>query len=1250
MSVRRLGFVVAALLSAAISLPRTAAAQDVDVIRGRVTGPDSVPVERARVTVTSISGGVQRNAQTDRNGRYTITFPGGDGDYIVSIAAIGFIARSFEIKRVADEDILIADARLTRIVQEVATVEVTASGTAPRVNRNDNPPDISGTDRAIALTALPPDLQGNLAAMAASLPGVTFLPGIDGAADAFSVLGLGPDQNSTTLNGMEFGASNLPRDAAITSSLVTSPYDVSRGGFSGAQLGVRTRSGNNFFTRGMSLNLQAPQMQWTDRAAQALGQEFTNFSLSGILSGPIKRNQLFYNVSYQAGRRSADLRTLLNTGAPGLQAAGIAQDSVVRLLSILGVESVPASIGDLPGSRNSDNGSVQGSLDWSPASSVSGSAYNISFSGGWSRERPTGGNVTELPSYSGERDNWNGSIQSRHSGYFKNLLTETSLGVNASIRDAAPYLFLPAGRVRVNSTLGDGTGEIKSLAFGGNPTLSSSNRSNGASLMNTLSWFSGTNKHRLKLTSEVRYSATESEQSSNLLGTFNFASLADLESGTPSSFTRQLSTRKRNSNQVVAGLSLGDSWRRSTDFQLQYGIRVDRSFFFAEPKVNPLVESTYGVRNDIVPNGYYVSPRVGFSWTLGDASQITGFEGAFRGPRAVVRGGIGLFQSTPGSGLISSAVENTGLPSAVQQLNCVGIAAPIPDWELYMTNPELVPDRCADGTAGTVFANSSPNVTLFSPDFRPPQSVRTNLSWNGAILDNRFTLNAEATYSANLYQQGQIDLNFNPLVRFNLPDEQGRPVFVQPTSIVSSTGSIGSRDERVSSAFSRVTQMRSDLRSETRQLTLRLSPLRFTPSQKLTWNTAYVYSNNRERIRGFNSTVGNPLDVEWARGAGDSRHQISYGLGYNFGGYVRVNWSGSFRSGAPFTPMVIGDVNGDGYSNDRAFIFDPANTADPALAAEMERLLGSTSGAAAKCLRSQLGQLAGRNSCQGPWTSSASLGFTLDPVKFRMPNRAQIQFSLSNPLGAADLLVNGSNNLRGWGQSNSPDQALLYVKGFDASTQRFKYEVNQRFGATRPAFVALRSPVILTMAMRFDIGPTRERQNLMQQLSNGRSVPGTKYPETLFRSAGTTAIPNTMATILRQQDTLKLTAMQADSMATMNRLYTIAADSIWAPVAKMLTELPEKFNEEQAYDEYIRARHATVDLMMYFAPKVNALLTPTQRRKLPAGLSNSLDTRYLLAIRSGNGLYLGGGGTSLSPVLAGSLGAELALREVMIVR
>ena len=47
-------------------------------------------------------------------------------------------------------------------------------------------------------------------------------------------------------------------------------------------------------------------------------------------------------------------------------------------------------------------------------------------------------------------------------------------------------------------------------------------------------------------------------------------------------------------------------------------------------------------------------------------------------------------------------------------------------------------------------------------------------------------------------------------------------------------------------------------------------------------------------------------------------------------------------SGAPYTPIVSGDINGDGSSrNDRAFIFNPATTADTAIANGMARLLNA---------------------------------------------------------------------------------------------------------------------------------------------------------------------------------------------------------------------------------------------------------------------------------------------------------------------
>ena len=1201
----------------ALFLPNVAFAQ-VDVIRGKVTSVDGQPLPNVRVTATSIPGNVTRQTRTDSKGSFQLAFPGGQGDYMMGYALVGFGFRQFEIKRTVDQDVLVADTRLQPMQLDTIT---TIAPVQQRVNRyGSTTPDVSGTERQLPTNALPPELQGNLAAMAASLPGVTLIPGLDGAPDGFGVLGLGADANTTTLNGLNFGGSNLPRDAAVSSSLTTSPYDPSRGGFSGGNLNLRSGSGSNFVSRGMSLVTNTPQMQWTDRAAQALGTEYTSVSLGGLTSGPIKMNKAFYNISYQIDHNSRANQTLLNTGALGLQTAGVAQDSVSRFLNLLTARGVPQFTGHDKGSRLSDNGSLFGSIDIQPPNAINGDSYSIAFNGNWGRQSPVGGGATSLGSSSGDRLNWGGGAQLRTNRYFGLILSESSVGVNVARNYGDAYLSLPSGRVRVNSVLADGASGVQSLTFGGNQNLFSDSRTIGGTFQNTLSWFDDANKHRLKLTTELNYNGSQQNLANNLLGTFSYNSLADFEAGRPATFTRQLTARQRDIGLYSGALSLGDSWRRTPDVQIQYGLRLENTRAAQTPDYNADVEQTFGRRNNRVPTPLLFSPRIGFSWTLGTSNNIAAFTGAFRAPRAVVRGGIGVFTNSSAAGQIGSVLDNTGLASGIQQIVCTGDAVPTPNWSAYNGGASAIPDRCADGTTGTVFANSAPNVVLFAKDFQPQRSVRSNLSWQGPILDARFSLNAEATWALNLNQQESVDINFLPTRQFALGLEGNRPVFVLPSSIDTLTGAIASRDARVSTAYNRVSELRSDIQSQTSQLTLRLSPIPRTAT-RFGWSAAYTFMYVREQVPGFQSTAGNPLGREWAV-ATTGPHQISYNLRYNFFDYVTVNWQGQFRSGSAFTPTVAGDINGDGYSNDRAFIYDPATVADPTVRAGLQQLMSTLPASTRSCLERQIGRVADRNSCRGPWSSSASLTLTLDRAKFRMPQRASVNFSLSNPLGAADLAFNGSGHLKGWGQSPFPDQSLLYVRGFNAATNSYKYEVNQRFGQTRPQFLTLRSPVTATLSMRIDLGPTRERQSLRQMVDYGRASTGTRVSESTVRSFGTSSVANPMTQIIRQQDSLRLTAVQADSIAVMNRRYAYRTDSLWTPVARYIAALPKDYKQDDAFARYLRARRTQVDLLMGYVKAVDALLSPEQKRKLPAQIVQYLDPRFLDLVRDGTGLYV----------------------------
>jgi hypothetical protein len=1216
----------------ALLLARSLAAQ-ADVIRGRVTAaPENAPILDAHVTATSLSGNVSRTARTNSDGRYTITFPGGDGDYWVTFAAIGFTPRRFELKRLADESILIADARLSTI--SLDTITITADRRR-RPARNDTTRDVSGTESSINRSLVPTDQAGDLAAMAASSPGVTLIPGTNGDPSGFSVLGLSTDQNLTTLNGMNSGAADLPRDAGVSVSVATSPYDVAQGGFSGGALNVRTQPGSNYVVQMLSMIGNAPALEWTDPAGRALGQQYTSFSLGGLLSGPISYDKAFYNISYQLGRRGNDLTTLLNTDPLGLETEGVAADSVNHLLGILDTAGVPATVAAVPSSRLTDQGSILGSFDFAPPSSTSGQALNLTVNGSWNRSSPASPLTTQLPASSFSFTNWAGSARLRHTGYLGFLLSETGLSLSESHRYLTPYLALPGGNVLVHSDFADGSSGVQVIQFGG-ATFRSTTSTTSWDLTNQLSWFSANNKHRVKLTSEIRRDGWSLDQSNNLLGTFAFNSLAGLRAGQPVSFTRQLAPVATGGGELVGALSLGDSYRPSPELQIVYGARVDANHYLDRPTLNPVVAPLFGSPNDHVPDGVYVSPRIGFSWVYGTNEQIGAFQGAARIPRGIIRGGIGVFQNTPGAQLPSQAMTNTGLASGVQQITCVGSAAPTPNWTAYEADAANIPTQCAGG-AGSTFANGVPNVALFAPEYAAQRSVRSTLQWSRPILDNRMMATLTGTYSLNLNQSGFVDLNFNPTARFTLPDEGNRPVFVQDTSIVQATGAVATNDGRVSTLFNHVTANRSSFRSVSQQLQLQLSPLSI--NSQFTWSIAYTLNSVRDRVSGFTSTAGNPFDVSESRSSGDWRHQIQVNVGVNLLDLFRVNWIQRFTSGTPYTPVVNSDINGDGYANDRAFIANPATTADPVLASGMNALLATASGSVRDCLRSQLGQVAARNSCEGPWTTSGFLSIAFNPIKMRLPQRATLSLQVANPFGAADLLLHGENHLQGWGQSPTPDPRLLIVHGFDQAAHRFAYEVNQRFGGTSPAVSSVRNPVAVTLSLRFDIGPSRERQNLTQTLDRGRTLAGTRIPEGFLRAMyGSGGLINPIAVILNQADSLHLTGAQADSIATLNRWYVIHMDSIWTPVIRQYATLSDQYDHGAVYDRYRRAREASVDLLMAAAPAIKGLLSASQRRKLPDLIAAYLDQRYLAAIRSGTSGTPGGVFAPGSGVPGGAFG------------
>ena len=331
-----LRFCLASLMLAALCgiHARTIAAQTTsggETLRGVVRGADTVLIPNAQISVTPAgSGGTQSvGTRSNSTGRWTVVMPSRSASYFVTVAAIGWIQQRVAVVSNPNGPVLV-DVSLKKSPVVLSTVRVVEARRQPVSRDFLIGSDVAQTEKGVLASSEVFGVadQGDLVGMIAQVPGVSLISDPNGGAPNFSVLGLSSSQNNITLNGLAFGGGDVPRDIAGAVRVTSASYDVSRGGFSGAQLSVTQGSGGNFRGQLAHVTVDGPALQATDQVGRSLGQQYSNIVVSGVATGPIQLDRLFYNVSAQGGRRQSDLRSLLNSDPFSLDRLGVAQDSV----------------------------------------------------------------------------------------------------------------------------------------------------------------------------------------------------------------------------------------------------------------------------------------------------------------------------------------------------------------------------------------------------------------------------------------------------------------------------------------------------------------------------------------------------------------------------------------------------------------------------------------------------------------------------------------------------------------------------------------------------------------------------------------------------------------------------------------------------------------------------------------------------------------------------------------------------------
>jgi hypothetical protein len=1208
-----------AALAFAVILSAPANAQvgsTTDILMGRISGRDSQAVANARVEATSLETGITRTKTTGDDGRYTILFPDGGGSYRLTVRAVGMAPVTRTISRQGDEDRIITDFDMGRIATQLATVQVRA---APRRGDPSQRPEPGSTERNLnpnLVNRLPVDA-GDLTALAALAPGVLAVPGTDTTKASFSVAGQPANQNNITLDGLSFGGGSVPQEAVRNTRVVTSTYDVARGQFTGGQVASTTRGGTNNVQGAFSYSLRDPSLEFVDDTNPAFGQKYTQNQLSGGAGGPILKDKLFAFGAISFSHRTDPLLSLLAADPLTLERLGTNPDSVSRFLNIVQTLGLPLTSPLAPDERLNNNTTALVRVDYNLAED-----HSLMLRGDWRGNTQLGSrlNALALPHSGGDLKGTGGGgmmTLSSHMGMFINELRGYKSVDN---RNTEGYLSVPDGRVIVSSILGDGTNAISTLQFGGNPSLPQETKSSLLEISDEISRLTTAGGHRFKLGGLLNQQRTSIGFIPNRFGTFTFNSLADFEAGQPTQFTRTLFARDQQSATNNAAAYLGDSWRVTPQFQVTYGLRMEGSRYPDKPEYNPEVESTFGRRTDNLPSEVSVSPRAGFSVFVGESQ--------FGPPPLTLRGGFGEFRGTAPAQLFASALNATGLSNGQSLLTCVGAAAPTPDWAAYLADPSTIPTSCNGGTP--IFANARRNVTVFDPGFQAPRAWRASLGLSRRFWD-RYSFSVDAGYARGVAQTGQTDINLDTTAKFTLSTENNRPVYAPANAIIPSTGAVSVLGSRLYPQFGVVSQIESNLRSDTRQLTLGLNGV---TTKGILLNASYTLTSSFDQSQGFSqgsaqgfggtpgTTAGNPNILEWGRSDNARRHALLGTITYPIKPVLELTMIARATSGSYYSPLVGGDINGDGRSNnDRAFVFDPAAAAlrgDTAVANGMTRLLAGTSARARDCLLSQLGKVASRSSCSSPWSPSLDLQMNIRPASFGLDRRLTISVIALNTLTGLDQLLHGSNNLRGWGQPSFPDRTLLYVRGFDPTTNTYQYQVNEHFGVTNGTRNAFRVPFQIAIQGRLALGTDPARQQFNNAIGRGPGG-GRMNPEAL-KARMTRLVPNAFLDIIAINDSakLELTPDQIAKLQSSGDAFKVKADSLIDKVANVLGDTTVKNPDPMTV--FAKLQPSMTEGRKLATQAINdakAVLTPAQWAKVPESIKTP-------GLRRGGGE--GGGG------------------------
>lgn len=867
-------------------------------LEGKIILSDNTPVELANIVVIDTETNFKFGAVSQESGYYIVNgLPPGTA-YKIEVSYIGYrteVIKNIHINlgSITKKDIILKED--TDALDEVVITTQNKSRSNEKIINS-------------SLIKSTPTITRSIQDLTRNLPEAN-LNSFAGASNRFNNLNIDGVANNDVIGFQEpssgaagSSANGSPGSLARTQpiafgsikqlSIKTTPFDVSIGNFTGANIDVVTKNGTNTskFEVYAFGNNQLLVGRYSDNKRQNIAN-FYDFQIGAAAGGALKKNKLFYFINFE---QASSNNPVLN--APGSASSNISLETVTAISNklITDYNYNPGSF--TSGTLKTNSTKLFFRLDYNISDNTKLSLRNNFVSSyadnlEWNESIFNFGNQGFR--HNSIANSFTAELNSKFNNNASNLL---SIGYNLGKEDRTFD-----GEVFPHIQISDASNRI----FAGTYREASVYNTDLSTLQITNKYSFTKNRHAFTLGGIAQYNDIDYGFLSAWNGRWEYSSLDNFLADRPSrirgvyrlennTFNFVQNTPSATVDVLVAGLYAQDRYRANDNLTLTFGLRLDSQFLLDDLPISNEVVNTPEFSNftNEIKTAPHLNPRLGFEYNLPNNNNIK------------LKGGTGLFTGRLPYLWFAYAEYISG----TQYFNVD--VRPEDEQPLVNNVRDLSNQPIAE-------------INLVDTDFQLPREWKSNIGV-AVKLPNNFNFTFDASYTAVL--KGIFFKSINR--RNNVGQFDG----ADNRSYFLSTGDA----IKINPNFTNVFLLSNSNKGFRYNLTLGLSKSDTNYNGYL----GYTYGKSKDVSSTVRSSPA--ANFEWNQALNpnnpalsfsnfDLRHKIVNTQSYNFAVTPKskidlsVLYNGT--SGSPFSFVYQGDVNRDGSSRND-IIYIPRNASE----------------------------------------------------------------------------------------------------------------------------------------------------------------------------------------------------------------------------------------------------------------------------------------------------------------------------------